>query len=125
MLVTNSILSVYNEKIKKLEFIYENKFDESIIKFAGLFDYNLVCSTELENSRPEFYMKTIIKKVVTIGNSSKIFDILAYLEPTENRKNCLSVLVRDPESFLLDEGALLYTRIETNNSSDHKSKYNE
>lgn len=46
MLVTNSILSVYNEKIKKLEFIYENKFDEAIIKFAGLFDYNLVCSTE-------------------------------------------------------------------------------
>lgn len=115
MLITNNIISVYNEKIKKLEFIYENKFDESIIKFTELFDYNLVCSTELENSRPEFYMKTIIKKVVSIANNSKIFDILAFLEPTDNRKNCISVLVRDPESFLLDEGALLYTRIETNN----------
>ena len=58
-------------------------------------------------------MKTIIKKVITISNVSKIFDVLTFLEPTENRKNILSVLVRDPESFLLDEGAILYSRIET------------
>ena len=42
----------------------------------------------------------------------KIFDIIALLLPTQNRYNTLSILVKDPESFELDEGALLYTRQE-------------
>jgi hypothetical protein len=59
-------------------------------------------------------VKNYIKKVISIQNNVKVFDVLTLLEPTENRKNTLSVLLRDPESFLLDEGSLLYTRIETN-----------
>ena len=43
----------------------------------------------------------------------KIFEILFVLKPTENRPKTISVLVRDPESFHLEEGALLYTRYET------------
>ncbi|CAK71063.1 unnamed protein product (macronuclear) [Paramecium tetraurelia] len=125
MLITNSVMTLYNEKLQKLEFNFENKYDQSILQFTELFDYCLVCATEIENSRPEFNMKTIIKKVITISNISKIFDVLTFLEPTENRKNTLSVLVRDPESFLLDEGALLYSRIETSNYSQQENKYNE
>ena len=45
----------------------------------------------------------------------KIFEILFVLKPTEKRPKTLSVLVRDPESFHLEEGALLYTRYETYN----------
>ncbi|CAD8053776.1 unnamed protein product [Paramecium primaurelia] len=125
MLITNSVMTLYNEKLQKLEFNFENKYDQSILQFTELFDYCLVCATEIENSRPEFNMKTIIKKVITISNISKIFDVLTFLEPTENRKNVLSVLVRDPESFLLDEGALLYSRIETSNYNQQENKYNE
>ncbi|CAD8134023.1 unnamed protein product [Paramecium octaurelia] len=125
MLITNSVMTLYNEKLQKLEFNFENKYDQSILQFTELFDYCLVCATEIENSRPEFNMKTIIKKVITISNISKIFDVLTFLEPTENRKNILSVLVRDPESFLLDEGALLYSRIETSNYNQQENKYNE
>lgn len=40
-------------------------------------------------------------------------EILCILEPTEGRPNTLSVLIRDPESFLLEEGSIMYTRIET------------
>ncbi|CAD8049608.1 unnamed protein product [Paramecium sonneborni] len=125
MLITNSAMTLYNEKLQKLEINFENKYDQSILQFTELFDYCLVCATEIENSRPEFNMKTIIKKVITISNVSKIFDVLTFLEPTENRKNILSVLVRDPESFLLDEGALLYSRIETSNFGQQENKYNE
>lgn len=31
MLLTNSIVSVFNEKLNKLEFIFENRYDESIL----------------------------------------------------------------------------------------------
>lgn len=31
MLLTNSIISVFNEKLNKLEFIFENRYDESIL----------------------------------------------------------------------------------------------
>ncbi|CAD8043557.1 unnamed protein product [Paramecium primaurelia] len=120
MLLTNSIVSVFNEKLNKLEFIFENRYDESILQFCELLDYSLICSTEQENNRQEINSRTIIKKVISIGSSSKVFEVLTFLEPTENRKQTLSVLVRDPESFLLDEGALLYTRIETNNHSENK-----
>ncbi|CAK55921.1 unnamed protein product (macronuclear) [Paramecium tetraurelia] len=120
MLLTNSIISVFNEKLNKLEFIFENSYDESILQFCELLDYNLICSTEQENTKQELNSRTIIKKVISIGTSSKVFEILTFLEPTENRKHILSVLVRDPESFQLDEGALLYTRIETNNQTENK-----
>lgn len=43
------------------------------------------------------------------------------LEPTEGRKNTLSLLIRDPESFLLEEGSILYSRIEAN-SIDFQNK---
>lgn len=31
MLLTNSVVSVFNEKLNKLEFIFENRYDESIL----------------------------------------------------------------------------------------------
>lgn len=47
----------------------------------------------------------------------KVFDIIATLHPTENRSDTLTILVKDPESFELEEGVLLYTRIVANDSN--------
>ncbi|CAD8153933.1 unnamed protein product [Paramecium octaurelia] len=114
ILITNNILSVFDDQTRQLQFNFGNKFDESLLEFAKVFNYQLLCSTEIENSRLDYQLKTYIKKVISIENQVKVFEVLAFLEPTENRKNTLSVLVRDPESFLLEEGSILYTRIQTN-----------
>lgn len=55
----------------------------------------------------------------------KVFDIIATLHPTENRSDTLTILVKDPESFELEEGVLLYTRIVANssNSKDERLPY--
>ncbi|CAD8052268.1 unnamed protein product [Paramecium sonneborni] len=124
MLLTNNVVSVFNEKLNKLEFIFENRYDESILQFCEILDYSLICSNEQEINRQEYITRKIIKKVISIANNSKVFEVLTFLELTENRKNILSVLVRDPESFLLEEGALLYTRIETNNQQENKQNEN-
>ncbi|CAD8071485.1 unnamed protein product [Paramecium sonneborni] len=118
ILITNNILSVFDDETRKLQFNYGNKFDESLLEFTKVFNYQLLCSTEIENSRLDYQLKSYIKKVISIENQVKVFEILAFLEPTENRKNTLSVLVRDPESFLLEEGSILYTRIQTNELKD-------
>ncbi|CAD8045450.1 unnamed protein product [Paramecium primaurelia] len=114
ILITNNILSVFDDQTRELQFNFGNKFDQSLLEFTKIFNYQLLCSTEIENSRLDYQLKTYIKKVISIENQVKVFEILAFLEPTENRKNTLSVLVRDPESFLLEEGSILYTRIQTN-----------
>ncbi|CAD8055660.1 unnamed protein product [Paramecium primaurelia] len=114
ILITNNILSVFDDQTRELQFNFGNKFDESLLEFTKVFNYQLLCSTEIENSRLDYKLKSYIKKVISIENQVKVFEVLAILEPTENRKNILSVLVRDPESFLLEEGSILYTRIQTN-----------
>ncbi|CAD8065619.1 unnamed protein product [Paramecium sonneborni] len=119
ILITNNILSVFDDQTRKLQFQFGNKFDESLLEFTKIFNYQLLCSTEIENSRLDYKLKSYIKKVISIENQVKVFEILAFLEPTENRKNTLSVLVRDPESFLLEEGSILYTRIQTNELKDN------
>ncbi|CAD8159949.1 unnamed protein product [Paramecium octaurelia] len=113
ILITNNILSVFDDQTRELQFNFGNKFDESLLEFTKVFNYQLLCSTEIENSRLDYKLKSYIKKVISIENQVKVFEVLAFLEPTEKRKNTLSVLVRDPESFLLEEGSILYTRIQT------------
>ncbi|CAD8061075.1 unnamed protein product [Paramecium primaurelia] len=123
LLICNNIESVYNKKQKKIENLYYNSLDESIQDFVKIFDYKFISSSTIDNFKVEYKQDQIVKKVVSIQGVVKIFDIIALLQPTENRQNTLSILVKDPESFELDEGALLYTRQEISEKNYNNQRY--
>ncbi|KAM3138601.1 Adenylate cyclase type 9 [Paramecium bursaria] len=120
MLICNDVSSYYDIHTKVIKNTYPNIYDKSIIDFAALFDYVFFHSAHVEINKPEYSTNQIIKRTISIQGIVKIFEILFVLKPTEKRPKTISVLVRDPESFHLEEGALLYTRYETNMIVDQK-----
>ncbi|CAD8044907.1 unnamed protein product [Paramecium primaurelia] len=117
LLLCNNVESVYDKEEKKIENIYKNTFDKSILDFVKIFDYKFISSAIIDNYKIEYKQDQITKKAISIQGVIKVFDIIATLHPTENRSDTLTILVKDPESFELEEGVLLYTRIVANDSN--------
>ncbi|CAD8052896.1 unnamed protein product [Paramecium sonneborni] len=117
LLLCNDIESVYDKEEKKIENIYKNTFDKSILDFVNIFDYKFISSAIIDNYKIEYKQNQITKKAISIQGVIKVFDIIAILHPTDNRSDTLTILVKDPESFELEEGVLLYTRIVANHST--------
>lgn len=81
------------------------------MNFTALMDYRMMGCMDAERMVYENHGKVQLM-ILEIQGKLKTYEILSQNRPTAMRLNVYSILLKDPEGFNDDEGALVYIRYE-------------
>ncbi|CAK86216.1 unnamed protein product (macronuclear) [Paramecium tetraurelia] len=102
LLLCNNIESVYDKKEKKIQNIYYNSFDESILEFVKIFDYKFISSATIDNFQVEYKQDQNSPKGCLYFKELLRFLILQpFCCQPQNRQNTLSIPGQESETFVL------------------------
>lgn len=111
MLLLCQIENKYNDRKKTIEISVNEQDDQVIVEFCNALDYKLKFSIDSDRLVYDQNLKITIK-VIEIQGKLKKYQVLSVNAPTKSRPNLTSLILKDPEEFNDDEGALLYLRLD-------------